>query len=255
MPHNDENWLNGKIEHIKRTEQDILNDFEKLGYHICVESWATIKEFPNYQISNLGNVKNSQGKILKPELTKKGYLQIKLFNGSTRKGIRVHRLVAQYFIPNPCNLPHVNHRNGIKTDNKVCNLEWVTPSENNEHAIKTGLRPALSEEQRKINSERLKKIRPTLNTRFREITGINLLTGETKTYHRIVDTKQDGFEPTNVYATCRGKTRWHKGWFWHYKEDVVEEKIINKIKLAYKQYIDLKEKGNVCFANIQKKVD
>lgn len=231
-----------------------MSNNESISYHICVERWVTINEFPNYQVSNLGNVKNSKGKLLKPELTKKGYLQIKLFNGSTRKGIRVHRLVAQYFIPNPCNLPHVNHRNGIKTDNKVCNLEWVTPLENNKHAIETGLRPPISEEQRKINSERMKKIRPTLNKRYRQVVGINLLTNETKEYHRIVDTKQDGFEPTNVYATCKGKTRWHNGWFWRYKENEVDEKIINEIKSAYKQYIELKEKGNVCFANIQKEV-
>lgn len=232
-------------------EQAILKEFEELGYHICQEKWVKIKDFPNYEISNLGNVRNSKMKLLKPNPKQKGYLQVQLYYQNKKKRFSIHRLVAQAFIPNPKNYSQVNHRDGVKTNNKVCNLEWCSPLDNNLHAIKTGLRKPFSNEEKIIRSERMKRIRPTMNERYREVVGINLITGEVRNYHRIVDTEKDGFKKSNVYATCRGKTRWHKGWFWHYKEDRVEDKIIEKIKLIYQQYLKEKEtKGNVCFANI-----
>ena len=217
--------------------EQVLKEFEELGYHCCKEVWKKIVNYPNYEVSNLGNVRNSNGKVLKPILKEKGYLQVQLYYQNKKKKFSVHRLVAQAFIPNPNNYTQVNHRNGIKKDNKVCNLEWCSPLHNNLHAIKTGLRKPLSDEQKKIQSERMKKIRPTMNKRFREVIGINLITGEIRDYHRIVDTEKDGFRKSNVYATCRGKAKWHKGWFWYYKEDNVDEEIINEIKSIYQQYI------------------
>lgn len=73
--------------------------------------------------------------ILKPAKDKKGYLRTVL----SKKTIKVHRVIAQIFIPNPENKPQVNHKNGIKHDNRVINLEWVTGKENTEHAIANGL--------------------------------------------------------------------------------------------------------------------
>jgi hypothetical protein len=67
--------------------------------------------------------------------SKNPYEQFKI----NRKSIYVHRLIAECFIPNPLNLPEVNHKNGIKTDNRMENLEWVTRLENQDHACKTGL--------------------------------------------------------------------------------------------------------------------
>lgn len=94
-----------------------------------METFKKIEEFSNYSISNLGNVRNDKtGRILKTYTKPSGYMQVQL----GRKTIPqyIHRLVAKAFIPNNDNKPQVNHKNGIKCDNKVENLEWVTASEN-----------------------------------------------------------------------------------------------------------------------------
>jgi hypothetical protein len=86
--------------------------------------------YPNY-IHN--------GRFLKSSITKCGYEQVVLSKNGKTKHFYVHRLVAQVYLLQEENRNFVNHKNGIKTDNKVSNLEWVTPSENKQHAFKTGL--------------------------------------------------------------------------------------------------------------------
>ena len=90
------------------------------------EIWKDVVGYEGlYQVSNLGIVRNY--KTLKEVKTcqwHKGYERANLFKDNQRKGYYVHRLVAQAFIPNPKNLPIVNHKNEISTDNRVENLEW-----------------------------------------------------------------------------------------------------------------------------------
>ena len=97
-----------------------------------MEMFKTIKEYPLYSVSTMGRIKkNSDNKILSPSKKPNGYMQINLFtNDGRRKKEYVHRLVAITFIPNESRLPEVNHIDGIRDNNRVSNLEWVTHDEN-----------------------------------------------------------------------------------------------------------------------------
>jgi len=104
--------------------------------------WKDIEGYEGlYQISNLGNVKslianmNRRKRLLKAKFEKDNYAYVSLYKNKIAKNKKIHRLVAQHFISNPENKLEVNHKNGIKTDNRVDNLEWCTRSENVNHAI------------------------------------------------------------------------------------------------------------------------
>lgn len=111
-----------------------------------MRKWVFIEGYnKKYSVSDCGEVRRNEylmknGKIhpsvmLKPYTLKIGYPSVNLYNG-TKKGktVYVHRLVAQAFIPNPNNLPFINHIDGDKTNNNIENLEWCTCKENNIHA-------------------------------------------------------------------------------------------------------------------------
>ena len=100
-----------------------------------MEIWKDIEGFEGrYQISSWGRVRNKDGMILKPYMNNKGYFKISLQEGRKAIKKRIHRLVAIAFVPNPKNLPQVNHMDGNKQNNSYTNLEWVTNKENLIHA-------------------------------------------------------------------------------------------------------------------------
>lgn len=127
--------------------------------------WLPYKEFPEYfEVSNTGLVKSvtrilvysdgrsrvSKGKVLKPKIDKDGYLFVGLRINRKRYWRRLHRMVADTFIPNPNNKPQVNHIDCNVSNNHVNNLEWCTAQENIRYAVSKGAKYG-SYQSRKIN--------------------------------------------------------------------------------------------------------
>lgn len=105
-----------------------------------ISSFGRLKGLLRESIHRYGGKRIVREKILNPVINDNGYYITNLKHPS--KMLRIHRLVGKAFIPNPENKRCINHKNGIKTDNRVENLEWATHGENNLHAYKTGLKKA-----------------------------------------------------------------------------------------------------------------
>lgn len=111
--------------------------------------WKRIDNYPMYEISDRGEVRNSRtNKILGRRVDKDGYRQVQLYGNGPVVNHKVHRLVAEAFIPREPERDQVNHLNGDKEDNRVENLQWCTRSENTKHAyaelqFKANIRPAI----------------------------------------------------------------------------------------------------------------
>lgn len=173
------------------------------------EMWKDVKGFEGlYQVSNLGNVKsldrtrkdyrgyaNIKGQAKKVKKDNNGYLRVGLSKNGIKNKYSVHRLVAQAFIPNMEGKLQVNHINGIKTDNRVENLEWCTNKENIQHASKKGL---LKPNKKKVAQYKI------------SIELINVYDSITEAAQAI------DRSVTDIHQVLNKKTKTAGGYFWKY---------------------------------------
>lgn len=175
-----------------------------------------IRNFDNYYVSRCGKTlgimkyRCSNTRTLKQYNDKDGYLIISLYKNKKQYNKKVHRLVAQSFIPNPDNKSCVNHINGRKDDNRVENLEWCTHKENTYHAFRTGLQKPSFGMKGKFgklckNSKKVQQL---------DLDG-NLI--------KIWDSSADINRKLNigrscVCSVCKGKQKTAGGFKWMYKE-------------------------------------
>ena len=159
------------------------------------EIWKDIKGYEGlYQVSNLGNILNIKRNVLmKKNNDKNGYEVLSLTNkNSERKGYKVHRLVAKAFIPNINNYPVVNHKNEIKNDNRVENLEWCSIKYNN------------------LYGKRISNIQKRVGKYDKEGNLIEI-------FNSIKEAKEKYNGPISL--CCKGKRKTVKGFIWRYIDE------------------------------------
>ena len=188
------------------------------------EIWKDVKGYEGlYQISNLGRIKSLNYKgtcregILKPHKNKYGYMYITLYRNGEHKSLRVHRLVAKAFIPNPHNLPEVNHKDEncinnfvyINEDGTVnlenSNLEWCTSEYNHNYGT---------------HNERIGKANYNKNT-SKHVFQYDLDNNLINVFPSGKEAqRQLGFDQSTISACCLGKRKSYKGFIWRYKKSV-----------------------------------
>ena len=168
------------------------------------ELWKDVKGFEGlYQVSTWGNVKSiKKNIILKPTKNTKGYFFVDLHKNGKRKLFLIHRLVAEAFILNPLNLPEVNHKDEVKTNNRRWNLEWCS-SEYNKH-YGTAI-------------ERMKKTLTNRKDCSKPVYKYDLQGNLIYKYMSMMSAERDGFVRGSIrYSISKNKP--YKGYIWSYAE-------------------------------------
>ena len=184
------------------------------------EEWRPVKGYEGlYEVSNFGRVKSLdrkvlinnttnnyscerffKGKIMKQRKDRLGYLRISLCKKGKYKLVRVHRLVAEAFIPNPNNYPQINHKSEIKTKNFVWQLEWCTAQYNVNYGTAN---------ERRINTRDIKKL-------YHHRKPVCQYTIDKKLIKIFPSAKETGYNRESIRDCCQGKQKTAYGYIWRY---------------------------------------
>ena len=189
-----------------------------------VEKWVNIENHPSYFISNFGRVfSKKSNKVMKNRVvSKNGYQQITLDNSQ----LLVHRLVAQAFIPNPNNLPCVNHKDENPGNNDFRNLEWCTYKYNSNY----GTNP--SRHSKKMldrynndpdwKSDCIKRLAEIQKKKRKSVVQLDKFNNYLKTYESSYATEKDGHLSVHVCDCANGKRKTHHGYKWIWECDYLD---------------------------------
>lgn len=162
-----------------------------------------IKKYNSYEVDSNGKIYRN-GKEIKGVLNNKGYSRICMSENGKKQKIFVHRLVAFLFIPNPYNLPQVNHINGNKLDNRVENLEWCNNSQNQLHAIKNNLRKICPKGDLNSRAKKIKMYNDNEEKIFNSLRSALDYLGKDYKYY------------SSLAHCCKGDTKTAYGYHWEY---------------------------------------
>ena len=169
-----------------------------------VSDWGNVRSVDRYVNSKAGSKAMLHGKMLKQYTDKDGYQRIGLHKDVISKTVGVHRLVAEAFIPNPNNLPVIDHINGNRQDNRVENLRWFTVKLNN----------STQQAKEKKSLAAFKRTDNKVKIRQSSIDGEHI-----KDYNSSMDIQRElGFERAAIIRCCRGKQHTSYGYKWDYMD-------------------------------------
>ena len=179
----------------------------------------------DYSVSTEGEVRKDTTNYILSQSSQQDYKFVGLIINGKQKRMRVHRMVALAFIDNPDNKPYVNHINGNRSDNNVENLEWVTPSENTQHAVDTGL---------------------FKSGRARAVVQYNLNGEQMATFESATEAaRQTGGSQSKITMCCRGQRDSANGYQWRYYDDIQDVQKIEKKFITGKKVAQCDEEGNI----------
>lgn len=187
------------------------------------EQWKPVTGFEIYEISDHGNIRSIdrmsrnrlgsffvKGTVLRQQHNNRGYRYVRLWKDGLQIKKYIHRLVAEAFVPNPNNLPQVNHLDNDPDNNMANNLEWCTHKQNMKWS---------EVQNRSVWGERAKQnARKGQRRLWLPVIGQNVITGEVIRFTNLNDTKRAGFQPSCVCNCCKGKRKTHKGYRWSYEK-------------------------------------
>lgn len=190
------------------------------------EIWVDVPDYEQfYQVSNFGRIRSKtriarnkngnriiQGKLLKPGLNSRGYSRLNVKTNAIHKHFFIHRLVANIFVPNPQNKPHVNHLDSNPLNNHYKNLEWVSHLGNMHHAINKG--------RFDNHFKRLTALFKESNERRQKaVIGINKQTGVIVSFQSIQEAGRNfNNRAGDICRCCKGEKREVEGYVWEYAQ-------------------------------------
>jgi hypothetical protein len=191
-----------------------------------MEIWRDIAGYEGfYQVSNFGRVLSLarvditghpvKERILRHADRKRRYRQVALCKDGQRKDCLVPRLVATAFIPNPCDLPEVNHKDEYTCNDYADNLEWCTKKYNMNYGTAIERRVRNTDQQAKVRHTDYKAMGAK---RAKPIKSVEVSTGEETVFASTHDAERAGFDRSHILNCLKGKYQQHKGYTWQYAE-------------------------------------